>query len=68
MEAAAACRKGVYVCSTIGGLLPALRRSLPTVSFVEIPSDDLRKGAAATEHWDRDGKCSRAETCSDQLM
>ena len=52
--AAAACRKGVYVCSTVRGLLPALRRALPAVAFVEIPSEDLRKGAAATEHWDRD--------------
>ena len=53
MEAAA--RKGVFVCSTIKGLLPALRKAMPSVSFVEIPSDDLRKGSKATEHWNRDG-------------
>ena len=55
MEAAAS--KGVYVCSTIKGLLPALRKVMPSVSFVEIPSAELEKGSKATERWDRDGEC-----------
>ena len=59
MESAMIGRKCVLVCSTIRGLLPALRSAMPAVSFVEIPSEDLRRGAKATERWDRDGirKC-----------
>ena len=62
MEAAAMGRKGVFVCSTIKGLLPALRRAMPAVSFVEIPSEDLGRGSKATAQWDRDEKHGRVQT------
>ena len=66
MEAAA--RKGVFVCSTIKGLLPALRKAMPSVSFVEIPSDDLRKGSKATEQWNREAWTQNKNTSASGIL